>query len=71
MGLVGSSFGLATPWALAWIALVAGLVAGCFRPRSRLLLWIALGLALGAIAYLLLGVALGSFGAPPTGAGSS
>ncbi len=64
--------GLSSLRGLMWPWLVALTVAGvglALRRRYPSVLWLALGVAGGAIGYIALGLALSASGAPSTGSG--
>jgi hypothetical protein len=68
VGVGLSSLGLVWPWVAS-----VGLAAIGLRSRQRnaLLLWAALGIASGALIYIILALSLSQFGEPSSGGGGS
>ena len=60
--------GLLWPWLVALVVAAIGLA---LRQRYPLLLWLALGITVGAVAYIALGLALAPFGEPSSGSGGA
>jgi len=67
VGLLSSSLGLVVPWVLSLA--VAGV--GILYKRSSVLVWVAMGIAAGAVAYYLLALVLTLFGTPSHGGGGT
>lgn len=68
VGVGTSSLGLVWPWVVSVGLAAMGLGSG---KRYALLLWVALGIASGALIYIMLGLALSQFGEPSNGVGGS
>ncbi|MGH8524704.1 MAG: hypothetical protein ACREXY_10950 [Gammaproteobacteria bacterium] len=68
VGVGLSSFRLLWPW---FIAVAVAAVWLALKRRHPLLLWLALGVAAGGIAYIALGLALAPFDEPSSGAGGA
>jgi hypothetical protein len=67
IGVGLSPFGLLWPWIVSLAVAGVGLA---FRQRYPLLLWLALGIAGGALTYIVWGLVY-PFGQPPSGSGGS
>lgn len=67
VGLLSSSFGLVVPWVLSLAVVAVGLL----HKRSSVLVWVAMGIAAGAVAYYLLALVLTLFATPSHGAGGT
>ena len=68
VGVGLSSLGLVWPWVVSVGLAVIGLG---LRQRYAVLLWVALGIAGGALIYIVLGLVLSQFGEPTSGSGGS